>query len=66
MASSYVVIGDCMVAGKSKGDVLDEQELVEWPANVAALIEGGHINPAGGDGAPVDPAPAEPVASKEG
>ena len=39
--NTYKVVGDCEVAGKNLGDILTEDDLGD--ANVAALIEGGHI-----------------------
>jgi hypothetical protein len=67
MATTYTVVGDSRVAGSVKGEEIAEQVLVDWPANIPALIEGGHIeNLAGGDSAPVDPAPVSPDAPQEG
>jgi hypothetical protein len=67
MATTYTVVGDLMVAGSVKGESIAEQVLVDWPANIPALIEGGHIEVlAGGDPAPVDPAPVLPDAPLEG
>lgn len=67
MAGSFLVVGDSVVAGCSKGETIDEQVLVGWPANIPALIEGGHIEDvAGGDPVPADPAPASAGVSQEG
>lgn len=67
MSKSYPVIGDCLVAGKAKGESVDEQVLLDWPANIPALVEGGHIEDvAGGDPAPVDPAQDVQDTPKEG
>lgn len=67
MAKSYPVIGDNTVAGVNKGESVAEEVLLAWPANIPALIEGGHIEDlAGSDPAPVDPAPVDPVAPQEG
>ena len=39
--TTYKIVGDCEVAGKKFGDILTEDDLGD--ANVAALIEGGHV-----------------------
>lgn len=49
----YVVCGNARVAGKTYGEQIDSADLAG--ANVAALIEGGHIKPA--------PKPADPTSS---
>jgi hypothetical protein len=67
MPKAYEVIGDSPVAGKLKGESIDAKTLDAWPANVEALIAGGHItDPAGSNTAPVDPAPDVPVETQEG
>ena len=67
MGKSYPVIGDSIVAGKSKGESIDEEALLDWPANISALVEGGHIEDvAGGDPVPVDPAQDVQDPAKEG
>lgn len=66
MDKTYTVVGDSVVVGKSKGDTITMQVLEEWPANIPALIEGGHIQVvAGGDSAPADPAPVSPDAAPQ-
>lgn len=56
MAKSYKIVGDRSVAGKEPGELVPEKILIEWPANIPALIEGGHLE----DPTPAPPAPPAP------
>lgn len=40
---SYEVIGDAKILGQEKGSKITKKDLVEHGANIAALIQGGHI-----------------------
>jgi|TARA_R110000787_G_scaffold8898_9_gene30886 hypothetical protein len=40
---SYEIIGDAKILGQEKGAKITKKDLVEHGANIAALIEGGHI-----------------------
>ena len=40
---NYTVISDLEVCGKTKGEVITDEEFVEAGANLDALINAGHI-----------------------
>lgn len=51
----YEVIGDSIIAGKSKGETVDLDETV----NVDALLWGGHIKPVAKPKAKPEPEPVD-------
>lgn len=43
----YTIISELEVCNKNKGDSLTQKELLSAGANIAALIEAGHIKASG-------------------